>query len=349
MSLRDTELRIQTVCLIVLSTIGVALSLYWLKTVVVPFVIAIFASMILGPVIQFQMRYLRLPRSLALVATISLTFLLAVFLGGLIAGSVSEFASNAGNYEAHLQRILQRAGELGILEKLGIDPKAELDIFSLIPLRTVRGTVVSLTTGVTTLLSQGMLILLFVVFILIGSETDPSARDGLFGEIQKSVQRYLATKVLVSAGTGIAVFAILRALGVPFAASFGVFAFILNFIPSIGSLIATVLPLPVLLFDPSMTTTGLVLALALPGLVQTVIGNVVEPKLIGKSLDLHPITVLLALMFWGMIWGFEGMILSVPIMSVIRIILDKTEMTAPVAHVLAGRLGHAWGKNPSMQ
>lgn len=342
MSFRDTEARIQTVCLIIICTIAVGLALFWLKTVVVPFVVAIFASMVLGPAIEFQTRHLKFPRTIALVATISLAFVLAATVGGLIASSVSEFASNAGDYEEQLSRIVQRANEMGILHKLGIDPDADINFFSLVPLGTLKGTVLGLTSGFTNLISKGFLIMLFTLFILAGSEAQQVNQDSLIEEIQASVKRYVVAKVLLSGATGVSVFAILSVLGVPFAGSFGAFAFLLNFIPSIGSIIATVLPLPILLFDPNISMTTMVLALALTGMVQMAIGNVIEPKLIGKSLDLHPITVLLALMFWGMIWGFDGMILSVPIMSVIKIIFDKTEMTAPLGHMLAGRLSQAW-------
>ena len=127
----------------------------------------------------------------------------------------------------------------------------------------------------------------------------------------------------------------------PYAITFGAFAFILNFIPTLGSIVSTLLPTPVLLFTPGISTGTMVLALVIPGIIQLAVGNVVEPKLMGRSLDLHPITILLALIFWGMIWGFEGMILGVPITAVVKIIFEKTETTVPVANLMAGRVGEA--------
>jgi AI-2 transport protein TqsA len=80
--------------------------------------------------------------------------------------------------------------------------------------------------------------------------------------------------------------------------------------------------------------------IAIPGMIQFLIGNFVEPKLLGQSLDLHPATILLSLMFWGLIWGATGMILAVPIMAVLRIALSRIENTKTIAELLSGRLPH---------
>ena len=85
--------------------------------------------------------------------------------------------------------------------------------------------------------------------------------------------------------------------------------------------------------------TILALAILLPGSVQMFIGNVIEPKMLGDSLDLHPITVLLSLIFWGMLWGIPGMLLAAPITAVLKILSENLEITAPVARLLSGKLG----------
>lgn len=131
---------------------------------------------------------------------------------------------------------------------------------------------------------------------------------------------------------------LLSVLGVDLAMAFGLFAFLLNFIPSIGSIIATLLPLPVVLLSPDLSGTLLMLAIVLPGAVQVTLGNIVEPKLMGRSLDLHPVTVLLALIFWGSIWGMVGMFLATPMTAVIKIFFEQQEHTRPLANMLAGRL-----------
>jgi AI-2 transport protein TqsA len=119
---------------------------------------------------------------------------------------------------------------------------------------------------------------------------------------------------------------------------FGLFAFLLNFIPSVGSLIATLLPLPVVLMNPEISPTIGVLAIVLPGLVQLAIGNVISPKVMGDSLELHPVTILLALMIWGTLWGLVGMLLATPITAVLKMLLERMELTRPLARLMAGHV-----------
>jgi len=325
----------------ILCAIAGALSLHWLKPVIVPFVWAVFLWIILSPLIDFQIRYLRAPRPIALVFTLLFVFALVAVLGGLIASSVGEFAANSKTYEATVEQLLEKAESTGLLSRLGMPKGEELDLTSLIPSGTVKGVFVKLTNAMMGLLSRGLLVMLFVIFLTVGGEMREGPREGFIGEMEAGVKRYVFTKVVLSGATGLLVFVILWALGVPYAVTFGAFAFILNFIPSVGSIIATILPLPVLLLSPDISTTTLILAIVIPGTVQMAVGNAVEPRMMGKSLDLHPITILLALIFWGMIWGFEGMILAVPITAVVKIILEKMEMTASIANLMAGRLDAA--------
>lgn len=331
-----TEQRIQTVCLIVLSTIAVVVCLHWLKPVVVPFVWAVFFSIILGPLVSLLTRRLRLPRSLALVVTLLVVFVGVVILGALIASSIRDFASTANQYSETVERLFKKAAATGILQKLGIPHGEEADLGSLIPTGTMRRIFLAMTNAFLSLLSWGLMVMLFVIFLMVGQNVREGPSKGVMGEIETGVKSYISTKVLVSAATGLLVFIVLAMLGVPYAISFGAFAFLLNFIPTIGSVISTLLPLPILLLTPGISWTTAILAIAIPGVIQLSMGNAVEPKMMGKSLGLHPIAVLLALIFWGMIWGFDGMILAVPITAVVKIVLEKIEITSSVARIMAG-------------
>ncbi len=118
---------------------------------------------------------------------------------------------------------------------------------------------------------------------------------------------------------------------------FAILTVLLNFIPNFGSVIATLLPIPVLLLQYGLgwqTMTVITLLFA----IQFCIGNLVEPKMMGESLDLHPVTILLFLMFWGLVWGLPGMFLAVPITAILKIILSRIETTLPLSELLAGRL-----------
>ena len=221
-----------------------------------------------------------------------------------------------------------------------------------------------------TIFSQGLLVLLFAVFLLFG-RTPNVVRSEVYGEIDRNIRSYLGVKVALSAATGVSVWIALRLLaenGSDFerlALVFGILAFLLNFIPSIGSIIATLLPLPFALADvvsnaalgpwnpddlqPVWDNLGLglgwvFLVLVIPGTVQTVIGNVLEPKLMGEGLKLHPITILLALAMWGLLWGPVGMLLATPMTSIVRIVLMRFEITQPVGRLLAGELPELGGE-----
>ena len=114
--------------------------------------------------------------------------------------------------------------------------------------------------------------------------------------------------------------------------TFGILAFLLNFIPSIGSIIATLLPIPIAAAQ-FQSPWPIVYVVAVPGIIQNVIGNIIDPKIMGDELNLHPITVLLALSFWGLLWGITGMFLATPITAVLRIVLMQFK---PIGKLLAG-------------
>ena len=119
---------------------------------------------------------------------------------------------------------------------------------------------------------------------------------------------------------------------------FALLAFLFNFIPNIGPVIAALLPIPLILVDPELSIWGMIAVISLASAVQIISGNVVEPKMLGDSVDIHPIVVLLALMFWGMIWGIVGMFLATPITAAMKILFSKFESTRPLAALLEGRV-----------
>jgi AI-2 transport protein TqsA len=204
--------------------------------------------------------------------------------------------------------------------------------------QSARGFATGLISGIMSVLSNGLLVVIFMIFMLAG-KSSPAAAPGSFREqVERGIKQYILTKVLVSATTGILVGLTLQLLGVELAMVFGLLAFLLNFIPSIGSVVSTLLPLPVVLLSPSLSVTEMVLAIAIPGGIQFAVGSVIEPRIMGRSLDLHPVVVLLGLIFFGMIWGIIGMILATPIVAVTRIVLERITLTAPVGRLLAGKL-----------
>lgn len=194
-------------------------------------------------------------------------------------------------------------------------------------------------------LGNAFWVVLFVMFIL--SERGGIARKIVKGfgpeqaidildimrRINKSVQQYLGLKTLLSLLTGVLVAVALAALQAPFPFLWGLVAFLLNFIPNIGSIVAGIPPILITLFDSGSLTRTLLVTVSFV-VIQTVIGNFIEPRVMGKGLDLSPLVVLLSLLFWGWLWGIPGMLLSVPLTAALKISLEQFDRTKPLAILL---------------
>lgn len=185
------------------------------------------------------------------------------------------------------------------------------------------------------------LILLLVLYLLFEQSAHPAG--SLKRKIDDQIQAYIGIKTAISALAGFLVWVVLGPmLGVNLAHLFGVLTFFFNFIPNVGAVIATAFPLPLILLDLRLSTTAKLLAVALPTAIHLIVGNIVEPKVFGKSLELHPVIVLLSLGFWFSIWGVVGAILSIPVTAVLRIVLSH--FNHPYAQVIIRLLeGHLGG------
>ncbi len=182
---------------------------------------------------------------------------------------------------------------------------------------------------------SGMLFVCFFVIFLLAGRNPYAEHSQMYRDVVVNMRRYLGTKVITSALVGVLVWASLAVLGMELASVFGVLAFLLNFIPVIGPIIVTVLPIP-LAMAQFQSPWPVILVVAVPGVIHNVIGNIIEPKMMGKGLDLHPVTIMLALSFWGLLWGIVGMFLAAPITAAMRIVLMQFDTFRPIANLLAG-------------
>jgi AI-2 transport protein TqsA len=334
----DMEARIRSVCLVVLTVIAVAAAIYWLKPVLIPFVLAVFVVLLLSPVIDLQIKYLRMPQPLALVTTLLLVIVLFGAVALLVTTSINQLAANAGAYEQQVSLLLERASE-----KLpdGIErlvPEGDLKTLVRIPTSTIGAFLARTTNAILGLVSQSFVVFIFVMFLLLGGGGWARQETGTVAEVLGSIRRFLVVMAGISSATGLLVGSTLMLLDVPLAIVFGLLAFMLNFIPTMGSVIATLLPLPVVIISPEISTTTAVLAIGVPAVIQLVVGNIIAPKVMGDSLDLHPVAILMALIFWGMLWGIVGMLLAAPITGVIKLLLSKIPSMKPAAEIMAGRI-----------
>ncbi|MCZ6650860.1 MAG: AI-2E family transporter, partial [Acidobacteria bacterium] len=202
----------------------------------------------------------------------------------------------------------------------------------------------TLLRGISAALSNLVLVLLTIGFILAEAAGLPEKLSAAFGQnldlghletCRQQVQSYLVIKTLMSLVTGSIIAIVLALMGVDFPLLWGALAFLLNFIPTIGSIIAALPPLLLSLVQlgPWYALGVMVLFLA----VNMIIGNILEPALTGRQLGLSPLVVFVSLLFWGWVWGPVGMILSVPLTMIIKIILENTQDMRWVATLLDAR------------
>lgn len=332
--------RAATVSLVILASFAVATILFLTKSIMIPFTLSILCALVLSSLMGFFINRCKLSRSLALAATMLSVVLIVLVVGRLLVGAMSGALTNLETYEQAFQT--QVASSVEVMESWGLSP-GKLDrqeIINTIRTLPLMSYVKSVATMLTKAVSNSLLILIFVAFLL-GGEAVSLPEDHLFLQAKKKINIYLITKLLTSASTGILTAITLALLGVPMAAMFGIFAFLLNFIPTIGSIFAVLLPIPVALLQGG--GLGLVAAvICIPMVFQFVIGNIIEPKMLGTALGLHPVSSLLALMLWGLVWGIPGMFLAVPLTSIVQITLGSTEGGKQIANLMAGKI---WGMN----
>ena len=335
----DERTRINTVSLAVIAVVAAGIALMFARSVLVPFVLAIFIFLLVSPILDFGVIRLKLPRGVAVLITLLIVLIILAVLFLFASQAIQTIIATAGRYSEKFAELLNQIFEK--LETWGLETDKNEIVGALqnriLGLATnTFGTVLGLITGL-------FLVSIFVIFLLIG-RNPYSVRKGIYGDIDRQVRRYIAIKAGASAVTGLLVWVILAMFGLELASVFGLFAFLLNFIPSIGSVIATLLPIPIAVaqFD---SPWRILFVLLIPGTVQIFIGNGIEPKLLGKGLHLHPVTILLALAFWGLLWGIVGMFLAVPMTAVIRIVLLQFRTLRPVGRLMAGEFGE--GETPS--
>lgn len=334
MTERNDELSwLSTVSLLILAAVAFAVALSYTRAVMVPLVLSFLFAYMVSPIVDGMQTRLRVPRGISILFAVLIVIGIMTLLVLLITVSSRGIADSAPIYRERLASFAESL--FSVLDRFQIDlgQDAILEGLKQIPvLSMVRST----AGGVVSFVTNGFLVLIFTIFLLAGRQPHET-HHGIYDQIDKKIRRYLIVKVTTSATTGIFVGTSLALLGVDLALVFGILAFFLNFIPNVGSIIATLLPLPLAIvqFDSAL---WVLLVLALPGSVQITVGNFVEPKLMGEGLELHPVAILVMLVFWGLIWGVVGMLLAAPITAVLGIVLGRFETTRPIARLLAGQL-----------
>ncbi len=315
------------------------------QSVIIPFVIAWLLSYLLSPTIEFLHRW-KVPRPFAMLFTIVLLFgvgyLAFIFL-------YARFAAFAAAFPKYQLRFVEITQDISRRVNLPYNPFADINWG-----RAISGMVVSVSGSLVTILSSMVMVMIILIFMLLGQPyigykirkafaSDKAERfSGIITSISSQITRYLAVQFMISSITGILVWLTLKIIGVDFAATWGALAFFFNFIPTIGSIIASVPPILLALvqFYPNMGPAIITLTAVL--VIQMGMGNGVAPKVMGDKLNLSPVVVLVSLLFWGWLWGIVGAILSIPIASTIKIVCENIEELHPISVMMGS--GKAFAK-----
>lgn len=324
---------INTVCLIILTTISIAAVLAYTQAIMIPFTLSIFLYLILSPIMLILNQKFRTPKWMSFLITLILFLIISLLTIFFVSTSIDSFLRGKEQYGNTITGaaifIANKVSQFGI-ELSREEVLAKLQQFP------VLSVLKSFTFSMVGLLSDAALVIIFTIFLLTG-ESKSSNEIAILEELKLSVSKYVGIKLMTSLITGLVVLIVYFSFGLEMAFMFSFLTVLLNFIPNIGSLIAVIIPLPVLLLQFGLEwQTFTILILTTIG--QVTIGNFVEPKLMGESVGLHPVTILLFLTFWGLIWGIPGMFLSVPITATMKLILSKFEYTSSMADLLAGKL-----------
>ena len=309
------------------------------QALLVPFLLAFFISIICaGPFHWLQQR--KVPAPIALLLVIVVVMLGGLIVLTLIGTSVNDFTNDLPVYQEKLRA--QTLTLFDWLEKIGVKLSKEILLEHFNPAKIMQSAASMLATagGV---LTNSFLILLTVIFILFEAAGMPNKLRAALPDAESSldsfekfitgVRQYLAIKTLVSLGTGAVVTIGLLFLGLDYAPLWGMIAFLLNYVPNIGSIIAAVPAVLLALVQLGPIYSLLVAALYL--VTNIIMGNAVEPRLMGQKLGLSALVIFISLVFWGWVLGPVGMLLSVPLTMVVKIALEVNESTRWMAILLS--------------
>ena len=304
------------------------------ETLAVPFLLAAFIATIAAtPVFWLNRR--RVPVGLAIAAVVAVLIALLVGVGAVVAQSAAEFQEQLPSYQTKLSALFADVETSAARFGLELSP----DMVNASQALNFAGDALARLGN---LLSNGFLILLTVLFILAEASSfprklktvlaDPDEDMPHFERFADNVNRYMAIKTSVSVATGVFVGTALWLIGVDFPVLWGLLAFLLNYVPTIGSIIAAVPP--VLLAIVQLGSGHAIAAAAVFVVVNVVMGNVVEPRFMGRALSLSTLVVFLSLVFWGWVLGPVGMLLSVPLTMTAKIAFEANPSTEWIAHLL---------------
>lgn len=318
----------------------IILGMQMAKVLLVPFLIAAFLALItVRPMLWLQQK--RLPSFIAAMIIVSAIMLILAVVGTILGSSIADFTAALPEYQARLDVIV--GGAINFFVKhLGGDGSMD-SLADMVDPGWAMGFVASILNSLKDVLTNMFLIIFTMIFMLLEASSFGTKIEAAFGPGANSLERpriflqnlgrYLGIKTVVSMATGLCAGVLTWSLGLDFPLLWAMLAFLLNYIPTIGSIIAAV---PAILLALVQLGPGAAGATAMGfAAINVVFGNVVEPRLMGYGVGISPLVVFVGLVFWGWVFGPVGMLLSVPLTMTLKLALESDERTRWIAIFLS--------------
>ncbi len=308
------------------------------QSILIPILLALFISIICAqPILWLERK--KIPYVISMLIVLLSVGLMFVLFGGIIGNSLNRFTKDAPKYEEKLRDLASVT--INELNESGANINKD-QLFDMLDINKILSFTASAIGEIGKIMSDSFVILLITIFMLLevksfllkGEVIEKLYGNSLnyFDKIGQSIRNYLSIKTVVSFATGLFIYLWLLIVGVDYAILWGVIAFLLNYIPNIGSIIAAV---PTMLLSLVQLGIGSMIWTGIGYLVvNLVMGNMVEPRIMGKGLGLSTLVVFLSLIIWGFILGTVGMFLSVPLTMAIKIMLEQSEKSKWISIIL---------------
>ena len=334
----------------IVSFIGIVLFLAVMKlcsSLVLPLALAIFIFILVSPIME-RLEKCHVPSPIAMilvlliVTCICIVFVYLIFaMVNMVLAKLPEYISKVARFDSYISTKLRSAFNVTESEFPSVITLLNIDWVG-----QVKNVLTSISSTSVSVLGDVAMIILYLMFLLMERTTIYSKISAAFPESKEEAQvvvknighqtsRYLSVKVMISAATGVLFYITAIISGMDFPLVWGVLAFLLNFIPTIGSIVVTVIAtfVAAVQFLPHWSKVFVIFFAFLA--IEMILGNVIDPKLQGVQLNLSPLVILVMLSLWGYVWGIVGMFLAVPITSVIQLICANIPSMRPLAILLS--------------
>lgn len=331
--------RLNSALLFILVLIAVGAVFNLTAGIVQPLVVALLLTFVLNPIVELLHR-IRIPRIVGILVVIILLLGIGTLFAYIVYSSMQRLLRQ---FPAYYERLLELVRTLLDRFELPETIIADLDLS-----RELGSALVAISGDFLSLSSSLIMVLVFLLFLLLekpfirpkvmealeGPRTEKIWR--MVGDINAQIGRYLSVKLLVSTATGGLVWLTFSIVGVDFAFIWGVLSFLLNFIPSIGSIVISLVSavFAIVQFYPDLNP--ILAAVFSMVTIQLILGNIIDPKLQGDSLKISPVVILFSLLLWGWLWGIVGLFLAIPLTVALKIVFEHIPSLAWIG-VLMGR------------